>query len=195
MTLPGSGIGELYVSEPGPLHPWRPPEPATDLIAAPLFPSPFFRGHCVVMSFAHLKEKPSYDFASTLALKAYEVARPIRDPREETDTAWGHNVHRLLDANDGGAYAEHPEDVATWLALTGLRQVERLAWAPAEAWWNPGGAPSLEKFAREHPTGRWFIGINGHAVALVEGKLFGVNWTPYLNFPLRVAVRVEEAAQ
>lgn len=164
------------------------PEDAALISPTHKYPNPFMQGHCVVNAVSHVKAEPTPQFAIDLAAKAYEARREVRHPLEQRDAMRGHDVTRLLDPRDGAGYIRHPEDTKAWLALAGLREVERIEYGTYE---ESGKGPPLRDFARDHPTGRWIVGIPMHAVALVDGHIYGIEGRGIFS-PVTVAIRVEE---
>lgn len=145
------------------------------------YKNPFARNHCVVTAYVHCTDDPSADAALALAEKARAAGHLTRRG----------GVHGLVGLfawfarEVGMRVAEQHEYHVGRLYRVLLHQAEvRNQPAPERGMW-------LGTFAKTHPTGRWVVRVHRHAVAVVDGVVYG------LYQPCSVvtdAVRLELAA-
>lgn len=140
------------------------------------FTDPFPVNGCVPCAFAHLTGTGAAG-ARRIAARAARTAAPSR-------------VHALRDRKlynlrSGSGWASRPSDVRAWAKLAGLAVRETWdwwqEWTQAQIQAHKTGAclsrtlhrPTVARFAREHPVGRWVVYTRDHAIALVDGVLYG----------------------
>jgi hypothetical protein len=121
------------------------------------YPNPFPRNHCVVHAWTHLA---GGDEETARVLKYSAVA-----DRQLTE--------------DG---TKRGLDFSWWARQLGLKVVEEkhlLRVRGAVTGWVSSryapvpALPTLQRFAREHPRGRYMVRVSGHAVAVIDGVVWG----------------------
>lgn len=127
------------------------------------YENPFARNHCVVHAWTHLSGGNA-DSAVALAAKA-------RAQRHMTRAGVVHDIKTTW-----------------WADAVGLRVVRevrliRASYAATGAYGTGGyftpvrSLPTLQSFAWGHPRGKYWVRVQGHAVAVIDGKIFG-SWRP-----------------
>ena len=118
---------------------------------------------CGVTAFAHLAEMDQQQ-ANDLGLRATQTPNTVMGGA-------------LL--NHTGARAMLVEsNLQAWAALAGVTLGRRIRtyYGMRQSWHVPSEyarRTTLAVFARRHPTGRYFVAVNGHVVAVIDGKVFG----------------------
>jgi hypothetical protein len=129
-----------------------------------LFPNPFETNHCVPLAWAHVSGEATAAKAEQIAYRAR--ARGWLSPRGLSSNS--RDSHRL--------------DV--WAAWAGVRvaRVDRLIRDPWHVMQGGDGGyfkpvthrPTLARFARTHRRGRYVVFVSRHAVAVVDGQVYGL---------------------
>lgn len=153
------------------------------------FPRPDLPAHCVPIAYA----------ACAGVRTAAGLARIISGARVARNPALFGTP--LLRASGSAPAASVRCTADAWAALAGLRIVEtvRPSVEIKTAWRKDAfleevlysrrvGEPTLARFCREHRTGAWVVYSNGHAQAVIRGRLKG--WSS-ARARVRVAYRLE----
>lgn len=160
----------------------------------------FAKGHCVVHAWAHAAGLDA-DGAKMLAEYAYNtpsIVRPRRGVRNAvTSPHLGCAVEPLLDRTTGAAWVR--PDPCAWAALAGVRIVHEVHPAGRNVTrrhpWNASltvtrfYAVTVEAFRKANPVGRFVVLVRGHALALIDGVLYG-DWAPRSRVDVAYQVEV-----
>lgn len=133
-------------------------------------------GHCLPVALACAAEPTAPGFERIASL-----ARTARTPDATALTYAG--AYLLSEWGDG--MFSTPTMQAAWFEIARVRAVETLTFSNIDqlstssmgwdAIWPYADAPRVRAFADAHPDGRWIVEVRAHAIALVDGKLMGVN--------------------
>jgi len=132
------------------------------------FPNPFIRNHCVPLAFAHVG----------LAYAAI-VGDDKRNAYVRDRTAAAKRLRILSPAGVAFNTLANAEKWALVFGLVVAKVVRYIRAYPGEQ--RTGGGyctprrhlMTLATFARRHPSGTYVVRVTGHAVALIDGVLYG----------------------
>jgi hypothetical protein len=127
------------------------------------FPDPFNRNHCVPLAWTHLSgggTEAAMALAATARVCGVLSARGwAKSGRENW---WAKQVGMAITR-----YVRFRRD----RSKVGRYQVEHDGEGAVPS------LPTLATFRKLHPTGRFLVNVRGHAVALIDGKVYG-HWAP-----------------
>lgn len=158
----------------------------------------FTRGHCVVHAWAHVAGLDA-EGAKLLAEYAYATPswhRPRRGVRHVVPHPDFGDVEPLLDPTTGAGWTRGNPHVHLWAKLVGMRVLCQITpggkrvtrvnkWGERRERFYP---MTVSQFAKSKPIGRFILCVAGHALALIDGVLWG-DWAPRSR--VEVAYQVE----
>ena len=145
------------------------------------FPYPFDRNGCVPVAWTHVAQADAPEtFARLLAGAAQKLAGKYLTP---AGVAYG---------------ARDTSRLCWWARQCGLRVAQVIRYVKGDGATSSASEyklvrkyATLARWARLHPRGRYVVFVNSHAVAVIDGTIFG-HYSP--RSLVQVAVKVEKAA-
>lgn len=127
------------------------------------FPDPFKRNHCVPLAWTHLSGGD--------AMTAMRLASTARICRQLSARGWAKSGREDWWAKQVGMAITRYVRFRRDRSLVGRYQAKH------DAAGDVPSLPTLATFRKLHPTGRYLVNVRGHAVALIDGKVYG-HWAP-----------------
>lgn len=130
------------------------------------FPNPFKHNHCVPLAWAHVA-----GIGAEGAIRLAEIAT-----RERVLLPNGRVIH-ALNVYTGGVFGPVSWAEAARMRIKRLVKYTSLLNVKQRLgvvqWKRVTKRPTLAKFAKRHTRGKFVVFVPGHAVALIDGVLFG----------------------